>query len=439
MKNKVVSAILIVMTCFSLTGCGKSNTENIANNLNYINSIATDGFTTTISAKNKDLKINLKLSGVENQKGLFSKVEYSENAKDYKALTNLYVTNEGLYSDTGTGNLQNFISAVLGTTATLPQDSTIFFGPDNKYIKIQNFNPKIMRNYINKGLIEALKTQDKNTLTKNKNTIQFTIKGDPLKNTMLIVSTYMKTNAENIFNDYYKISDANTKKLMDVSKENAIKQIQTLADLAIKNINSTDFSKLTLTYSNVLDKKVFQELLKIENMDGDFISIQNTINDAGTTQVKVPKDTISVNDIDLMGTDKNSDKDSAQMDEFYQTKYPEADRIKKIIKTQNYTNPQLSTSIKEVTIYAIRDSRSIDMKNNISDEISVVVNDDYLSKVTITNSFSLTDYNLYGDVLIENAKKEMSEIIGTTFGVETKNEFGKYENITTKWGFTIEP
>jgi hypothetical protein len=438
MKNKVLLIILTVAMSISISGCGKSNTSSVIENLNNLDAMQYTEFNTSISLKEEDLDLNLEFKGVGIQNGLCSDIKYSVDGSELEDLTRLSVSREGFYVETRDGELEDFLTLFTDADLDIPENTTLYFDPYNDYVDIQNINYKSLRKYINQGLIQELEKQDKKFVNKDKDIFYFSINGTPLKSSLLTILNYTKSNAENIFMDYYNRVDEEAKEKMNSSKEYTIKQIESLCDKMLEYVGKSDFSNTVLTYKNIFKDGVYQELISIENLNGKTIKINNNLKEVGGLEIMLPKEILSVTETGLINDVEDNQKNAEQLENFYQNKYPESGRIKNIIKTLGYNNPQLSTTINDVNIYATRESRSLDMKYEILDEIAVVVENDWLSTITLTNSFSLSDYRLYKNSLIENTIKEISTIIEHDFLIEINEEFGSFENVIEDWEFFAE-
>ena len=66
------------------------------------------------------------------------------------------------------------------------------------------------------------------------------------------------------------------------------------------------------------------------------------------------------------------DEQAAQLESFYEAKYPAASKMKKYLGTIGYSDIKYSTSLDGISLYGTRPSKSLDLDYSIVDEIDIV-------------------------------------------------------------------
>lgn len=424
MRKIFMSIISIMCLGLLLTGC-QSGSNAIIDNINQ--KIALTNY--NISGDLKDGETSYSFNGVSVDGDKMLSVK---NAKDETVEATIYLDNNDIYIKNGKDvfDLESIFGEIEDTDVEY-----ILINGDNPNVNLNNIDFAILNKYFNIAL--------RNTISSNIDNNKKFVRGEKKVYTIQLsdaeagvfvnnVFDILYNNAGTIYDDIVQSVDEELQNKYKSSKQKNTEKLQTFI------LNLKEKYKLTDTasflYQNKLDNGIYQE--HIELKDGDTNLILNIKISAGENTITIPNKSVNITNLRPL----TEEEQSAQLESFYEAKYPAASKMKKYLGTIGYSDIKYSTSLDGISLYGTRPSKSLDLDYSIVDEIDIVYLESWLSEVRMIGCFSKNDFNMYGMEAIKMYIDEMQEIINDEFILDFEDVDGSYENITEKWEFyaTIE-
>jgi hypothetical protein len=235
-------------------------------------------------------------------------------------------------------------------------------------------------------------------------------------------------NAETVYNN---IINSVSEDLKDKYRTSSEKNVAKIKEYFISIQPSLSVGNgAQVMYQTTVQNNVYYEVIKI--IDNDSSIIFNSILEPIDEVIAVIPDSYT-NILDLKPI--SEEEQLAQLEMFYNEKYPEAAAAKEDLLNLGFEDAKFTTSFDGISVYATRPSKSVAFEKGIVDEVMVFIRDGWLSEASLIGCISKSDFLNYGKNLMQSYVEELEFIIQNDFVLEYDMGLGSYENVTDDWEF----
>ena len=310
-----MSIISIMCLGLLLTGC-QSGRNAIIDNINQ--KIALTNY--NISGDLKDGETSYSFSGVSVDGDKMLSVK---NAKDETVEATIYLDNNDIYIKNGKDvfDLESIFGEIEDTDVEY-----ILINGDNPNVNLNNIDFAILNKYFNIAL--------RNTISSNLDNNKKFVRGEKKVYTIQLsdaeagvfvnnVFDIIYNNAGTIYDDIVQSVDEELQNKYKSSKQKNTEKLQTFILNLKEKYKLTDAA--SFVYQNKLDNGIYQE--HIELKDGDTNLILNVKITAGENTITMPNKSVNITNLKPL----TEDEQAAQLESFYEAKYPAASKMKKYL------------------------------------------------------------------------------------------------------------
>lgn len=315
---------------------------------------------------------------------------------------------------------------------------------DVQYIYVPASNPEVDLQYVDFNVLQKhlkinlnnsiilLDESNKDLVIKEDGVFSINLSGEDA--TKFIGDIFDKT-IEDADNIYDEIVNSVEERLQNKYKSNKQKSVDKMVAFLTRLKSRLEITNnASFSYQNMYSDGVYHEYIALK--DDDTNLVLNYKITASDTRLDVPTDFINIASLKPLPV---ADQE-AQLEKFYETKYPDAANMKKHLLSIGYDNVRYSTSLDGIRLYGTRPSKSSEFEFSTVDEIEIEYLDSWLAEVRMVGCFSKADFEMYGMGAIQSYIDDIQGIIEDDFVIVFEDVDGVYENVMENWEFyaTVE-